>query len=714
MVYFASEALVGAGTDMNGDGDTADEVAVAVMLAQATEVVLGAAALDCAVVGSEVYLVVDEVKDNRDWNGANGLGDVVLLHWSLLAGVLTYVDTIDPDTEEMPVIAVEDHLFYASETVPTGGSDETSLRRIAPALPTIPVVVENAIGGGTLQPRLLGDDRGLLFLSLDESTEGVDLNGDTDTTDEYVLALLNGGDDGERIFNTGAALADESAPFAAYPTATDDWLVAFLVDENFQGQGSLNPLSLSGQMINPDSCSTADIDSADQVLHFLEVQDFIIGGTVKNTGLVGRDRVVAINGYVATLSYEGDAECDINEDGDTNDTVVRWTGIDTVMPPRQADQLHAIENGIPGGSHGLAALGERFIAIVDEGQDSQNIDLRPANNDLVGWLDPDDGFGADWTFAHESGNPSHGTGLMGEPYAGAAWMAEKEEGGRLPIAFQEEVPAMNLNNFSLDCTAITKDSDSTDALPIWLDFEGGPTLDFDGVGFALRASNSGIVVARGFVYFRVDEAADATDYNLDGDRGDVILLRNPISSCDPQALATSHEHIGPVIITDGQNGAAFLASELLAGVDFNNDGDASDTVVRYFMLDSPSPPPPDAECSWYCGSGTNMDTYTVFDPYVIGGTFQASVGLSYPNLGAVIAGYLGQLTFPIWGQQGLVNVGTSEVMGLPSGWLTNPVVITWPVPGDPAYAGFHVFTQAAGFGGGQINLTCAYDCTVGY
>ena len=135
MVYFASEALIGTGTDMNGDGDTADEVAVAVMLAQATEVVLGAAAIDCAVVGSEVYLVVDEVKDNRDWNGANGLGDVVLLHWSLLAGVLTYVDTIDPDTEEMPVIAVEDHLFYASETVPTGGSDETSLRRIAPALP---------------------------------------------------------------------------------------------------------------------------------------------------------------------------------------------------------------------------------------------------------------------------------------------------------------------------------------------------------------------------------------------------------------------------------------------------------------------------------------------------------------------------------------------------------------------------------------------------
>ena len=584
MVYLANEALVGAGTDLNGDGDTVDEVAVAVKLTKNGETVIGVAAIAAAIVQDEIYLVVDEEDDDHDWSGANGTGDLVLVHWSDVTGVVTYVDTLADEAEELAVIAVGNYVFYASATAPTGGSDETSLRRIDPANPTTGVIVENTAGGGTLQPRFLGEDRGLIFLTLDETVEGVDLNGDSDDSDEYVLALLNATDDGERLFNVGAALADADAPFAAYPTTTDDWIVAFLVDEDFQDQGSLNPLSLGGQTINPDSCSVADVDSADQVLHFLEVQDFLLGNPFENTGLVGHDRVLAVDGYVATLSDEGDAGCDINEDGDSNDTVVRWTGIDTVMPPRQADQLHAIEDEIPGGSFGLAALGNRFIAIVDEAQDSQNIDLRPANNDLVGWLDPDDGFGADWTFAHESSNPSHGTGLTGEPYAGASWMAPEQEGGRLGLAFQERVPNLNLNNFTLECTALTKDSDATDSLPIWMDFEGGPTLDFDGVGFALDADNAGIVLARGYAFFRVSEAADATDYNLDGDTGDVILMRNPTAACAPRAMATSHPQDGPVIITDGLRGAAFLCSELMAGVDLNGDGDPNDTLVRYFAF----------------------------------------------------------------------------------------------------------------------------------
>ena len=121
-----------------------------------------------------------------------------------------------------------------------------------------------------------------------------------------------------------------------------------------------------------------------------------------------------------------------------------------------------------------------------------------------------------------------------------------------------------------------------------------------------------------------------------------------------------------------------------------------------------------AHCQPYCGSSINMDTYTVVDPFVLGGTFQGTVGFPSPNFGAVVAGYLGRLTFPIWGQEGLVNVATPEVMGVPTAFGPSPVTISWAVPNEPAYAGFHVYTQAAGFGGGVINLTCAYDCIVGY
>jgi hypothetical protein len=586
LVYLAFEPLAGTGTDLNGDGDTDDHVAVAVKLSKSTETVLEVAAVDGAIIEDEIYLVVDEEEDDHDWSGANGTEDLVLLHWSLETETLVFVDTLDPESEGVSLLVVGDFLFYASESDPTPGSDETSLRRIDPALPTTGVIVENTIGGGILHPTLLGDDSGLVFLLLDESVEGGDLNGDADSDDEYVLALLNGTDDDERIVTVGLAVADEDAPFAAYATDRDDWLVAFLVNEADQGGVSLNPLMLDGQTINPDSCNVADVDSDDDVLHFLEYEDFLLGAAPENTGLVGRDRVIVVEDYVATLSLESDAGCDINEDGDPLDTVVRWTGIDVVMPRRLAAQLLAVDPDVPGGSFGFAALEDRFVAIIDEAQDSANHDGKPGNHDLVAWLDPADGFtGALWTFAHESSNENWGTGIAGEPYAGASWMADEEEGGRLALAFQEEVPNLNLNNFSLDCDALTKDGDRTDSLPIWLDFENGPVLDFDGVGFALSESNAGIVVAGGYAFFRVSEIDDATDYNLDGDTGDVILMRNPLAACAPKAMATSHPQFGPVIVTEfGARGAAFLCSELLAGLDLNDDGDSNDTLVRYFRF----------------------------------------------------------------------------------------------------------------------------------
>jgi hypothetical protein len=121
-----------------------------------------------------------------------------------------------------------------------------------------------------------------------------------------------------------------------------------------------------------------------------------------------------------------------------------------------------------------------------------------------------------------------------------------------------------------------------------------------------------------------------------------------------------------------------------------------------------------AAASWYCGSGVNMDTYTVVSPLILGGTFQGSVGISAPNTGAVIGGYLGASTFPIWGGEGLVNVLTREVLGLAPGFGPSPIVLTKTIPNDPTYAGLHVWTQAVAIGGGQLNLTCAFDCTVGY
>lgn len=151
--------------------------------------------------------------------------------------------------------------------------------------------------------------------------------------------------------------------------------------------------------------------------------------------------------------------------------------------------------------------------------------------------------------------------------------------------------------------------------------------------------------------------------------------------------------------------------------DLDGDGDAdplfcgeySDEIIWY-----ENGPFPASACQWYCGGGMSLDVYTVSSPYRLGGTFQGSVTISPPNLGAVLVGYLGRMTFPLFGQEGLVNPATAEVMGVPSSFVGNPVVISWAVPLDPLYAGYRVYTQAAGIGGGVIRLTCAYDCEVGY
>jgi hypothetical protein len=175
-----------------------------------------------------------------------------------------------------------------------------------------------------------------------------------------------------------------------------------------------------------------------------------------------------------------------------------------------------------------------------------------------------------------------------EPFAGTSWMAPREVEGRLGLVFLEEVPGTNPNvgslNTNLDCALVQKDSDEIDGLPAWADFESGPTLDFDGVGYSVDLANAGIEIAAGVAFFRVSEAADGRDYNDDGQLNDVVLFLNPLLSCGPVPMATSSFVPGQVVTTDRVRGAAFLSSESQAGIDFNEDGDATDLVVRYFSF----------------------------------------------------------------------------------------------------------------------------------
>jgi hypothetical protein len=601
LVYLADEGTTGVGgTDLNGDLDVLDDVAVAVNTKKKKTTVLGVAAEAIAILNEkEIYLVVAESTDGgTDWDGDDGAGlgdDVVLLHWSDATGVVTYLATVDPGTDFQSIAVVGDRFYYTHDDVPLYPAlmgSETSLHYVDKAAPTTEVQVLNA-DAQILRPEILGESEGLLFLGLDESEIGVNLNAgppgaDGDTSD-LVMAVLDGTDATAMVESTGLAVPDEDVPVAARLTGPNDWLAAFLVSENDQGTTNLNDQALfpTGQLL-PVSCDAfPDADTDDDVLFFLHYADFVTDVEAPvNCGIAGHDRVLVIDGFVATISDETDsANCDMNEDLDTNDTMARWVAdVTPIAPPFDPTQLHALKN-VPGGSFGLSTLDDYFVSVVDESEEPFDIDGDPLNDhDLIGFLDPTAAIPL-WDFTHLGSKVSFGTGIAGEPYAGASWMAPEPMDGRLGIGFQEEVPDLDLNN-NVDCSLVTKDSpeDKTDSLPVWADVENGPTLDLDGLGYAIRADNAGIVVSKGTVFFRVSEADDNTDYNGDSDKSDFILMRNPEKSCSPKAMATAHNLAEPIIVTDGVSAAAFRSSEFAAQIDFNGDSDLLDIVVRYFRF----------------------------------------------------------------------------------------------------------------------------------
>jgi len=598
IVYLASEAFSGpAGTDLNGDADTLDEVAIAVNTRSRLELSTGVAAQGAAVLGAEIYLKVDESQGIVDWNLDLDTNDTVLVHWSELAGVATFVDTLDLATSSELPHALDGRLYYTSATAPVAG-DDTSLRYVAEAAPTTPVTIQNVIGGGTALVHILGEDAGLLFCYFDETEEGVDRNLDLDTTDEVVLALLDGTDETSRVKSTELALASDSEPFDAESQGANDWTAVFLVDEAEQGAVNLNDQTLFSQPLLPENCPVSDVDTSDRVLHYVQYADFVAGLALPvNTGLAGSDRVLAFGAFVATISPENEANCNLNADTgdtDTSDEVARW--VKTVLPTapaRDAEDLHALATGIGGGSRGLSTLDDRLIAVVDEADDDVNLDGKAVDHELVAWLDPA-ASNPTWHFSHQSSaSRSFGTGIFdsdgdSEPFAGTSWMAPEPVGDRLALVFLEEVPGTNPNvgslNTNLDCNLVAKDADKTDGLPVWCDFESGPTLDFDGMGYAVDQGNAGIEIAQGFAFFRVSEADDNQDYNADGVKNDVVLFRNPLTTCGPVPMATSSLTPGQVITTDRLSAAAFLSSETQAGIDFNGDGDTGDLVVRWFRF----------------------------------------------------------------------------------------------------------------------------------
>ncbi len=582
LAFLASEGTTGpTGTDFNGDGDFIDSIAVAVDMGAHTQTILNVAALDLAWIGNELYLAVDEGLDSHDWNNDLDQADIVLLHWSASANALVYVD--DLKSSSLPqFVSIGTNLFYTAAATPAGPT-LSNLRVISSNLPLVSNMVATQDLTAELTVEILAQDEGLLFLGLDEVQNGRDLNTDGDSLDTHVLALLDGTFATSVIRNTELALGSGSGPFRAKNSGSHDWDVGFLVSESEQGNTNRNgaPAVFDPAWQATQCVGFEDTDTSDQVLHFLEFSSWNanpVSSPPRNTGLAGRDKIAIANGFIACICAEADeGTCDLNQDGDTNDEVVRWTQIVSsplpILPLNSAANLHALFD-CPGGTHGLAELDNHFVTQVSESADSLDIDVDGLKTkSLLGWLSPTNSAHA-WDFTPN-------TALT---FAGASWMREKHDHTRLNVAFQESVAGFNINVHVPPVAG--EDLDTNDSVPTFADFTDSVTITYPGVAIAVSASNPGQVIGRDIAFYRVDEAADSRDWNGDLDETDMILFRTSLSQGTSSVMGVLNNLTRPAVDLDeigNPTGAAFLVDENIAGFDFNGDGDTNDYVVRYFV-----------------------------------------------------------------------------------------------------------------------------------
>ncbi len=583
IAYLAAEDTSGpGGTDLNGDNETDRAVAQAVNTSSRTQFNVAVAARDMAWAGNELYLVVNELQDRHDWNGDMLMDDDVLLHWSQAMPMPERVDDVDP-TADLAILGLGARILYVSKTE-TPGVGGSNLRFVESTDPLTPIPIGTTDAVGPLSARILGEDEGLVFLAFDETTVMRSLNGDMDPDDTNVLGLLDSTSNASVVRSTALAI-DPDSPRRAKKIATGNWHVGFLVDEADEGAVSRNSATAIGPSFR--ACAANDIDTTDNVLCVLTYATWNadpVANPPVNHGLPGQDTIAFAGNYVATIVSELADTCDLNNDSDTTDFVVRWEVIaahagDPLVPAYNLGAAR-VENrplaDVPGGGHGLYELQNRFVIVASEA-DGANIDANDAvDANLVGWVMPS-GSPSGWDFLHGSNNMQ---------YVEASWVSPRESGGRLGVAFTERIGGASLN---VGSTSNPGDMDTLDSIPTFATFASG-RLVFPGVLLALDKDSAAYTTAKGWSFYRLSEPEDSRDTNHDGDEDDFIVEATNYTTGVTFGLSVTVEASDRVVEIarfGAVQCAAFLASEDdqgTSGTDFNTDGDRMDLVLRWFRF----------------------------------------------------------------------------------------------------------------------------------
>lgn len=586
LAFLADESTTGSGTDLNGDGDQLDSVAIRLNAIGDGQVNLGVAATALAWVSETLFMVVDESEDRTDWDGDSVDDDLVLLYNRIGDSSPTYLATLASPT----IWYANSRLYYTDATGP-GLDGDTDLFYVTVSskgeAPDAATRVGESVGDGgdglVLDPLARRGD--ILFFTADEAVEG-DLNGDADAVDT-VLMLLNTAEPGGQVAST--AMAVDRAGDVAALKRQGDWWIAFLADEAAQGE-NLNDGDDFAASWDPDNCvGVDDDDQLDYVLQWLLWSDFVGSGNVVNTGLcagIGAGERVYIHKekYVGVVSYESDfgpAGCDLNADGDFDDRIFRWAPASdpgaSVLPVGQVSKMVAVTSALPGASDGdtggVVSVSNMWVIVVDEAADGRD------------W-DGDAGSNGEWVLAHipanvgQGWNADHGTGSPG-PVA-VSWMAQDPKSTTRFLAGFEEI------SVGSDLNGDGDQLDSVPTFPVKVTGVSGAVLSFPGYPVALEAENAGMVTGGGYGFYRVSEVAEEVDLNSDGDQADQILQRILIAGGGRVTMGTLNSFDVPAATVGGGGSpkiGAFLTQEAQIGAtgkDLNKDGDKTDVVVRYF------------------------------------------------------------------------------------------------------------------------------------
>ncbi|MCP5021280.1 MAG: hypothetical protein GY930_05850 [bacterium] len=586
MAFPASEATTGAGgTDFNGDGDFIDGVITVVNLGTDAVVQTGAALNPgvgdegLAWVNGVLFFVVSESADGTDWNTDSDMVDDVLVYWHAGNATATFYDTLSGTS----IFESNGELFYESDTAAVALRDSDLYAADVPtaaSAPSAPRLIQTSLvdpGGNGIDVSLLGESNGVLWMTVSEVLESGNLNGDGDALDTRVLALMGTGSGG--VIQVVPQTLRTDAATVEVLTDGADRMVAYFVDEITMGANLNDPLLFAGAW-KPSQCvGHEDADTLDEVLHWLNLTDFTTGPVVNaptNTGLVGGGQIYSLGAqWLAVVTDESDeGTCDLNNDGDTADEVLRWVETTAApLPVTDDTKIIALDTTTAGGSGGVIALnGDLWVALVDEAADSNDYDGDPGSDkEFLGVLDPNLS-GTAWNFDQGSAT-----------FIQVSWMAQD------PALDFRFLAAMRESSTGIDRNS---DGDITDSIPTFPVEGGNPReLDFPGVSVAVERNNAGMTTHGNYGYYRISEADQRFDYNLDGDESDTILQRVDLTGGSQATSMGVLDNLNrdSVMVGRGTNpqGVVWLAPENMegaAGTDLNGDGDALDLVVRYARL----------------------------------------------------------------------------------------------------------------------------------